>query len=309
VEEDRRGKTQASTRSSKPLAPVTETRWPQLVMPRSRFNAFITRCPIEPAAQAMKAMTSACPGLNGVTKENTMPTRLPRAMPIPQGIQLKLLLIAGTLGGRFSRRVTRCCATMQLCTTKTRRRRGRRLLLIAADVQQQQRGHVAHAVDAHHDAPLQLGVALQERCVSPARALTSGIAKEHVHGDEHGEEVEVGGAGEPELQRQHHEERQHQAAVVAAPRRRQGDELAQCEESDHAEQDRRRGAAGSPADPEHHHHEPGATEQLLKIESASSPSLPKPSARRRKPRKNVTVLTSASSPKTMKKSAPTCSVG
>ena len=68
----------ASTRSSRPPAPVTD--WPcmpQLVMPRSRFEGLHHQMPQAPATQASSAMPRAWPGLKGVMNDSSPPTRPP----------------------------------------------------------------------------------------------------------------------------------------------------------------------------------------------------------------------------------------
>ena len=97
----------------------------------------------------------------------------------------------------------------------------------AREVQQQQRRRVAEAVDADHDAPLDLGVALQEALRVAGQRRDDRDRQEGIDRDEDREQVEAPQADEQVLQRQHDEEGQHQAAVVAAPRVHQGDELAQ----------------------------------------------------------------------------------
>ena len=81
-------------------------------MPRSRLSAFITRCPIDPATQAISDMASAWPYPNGVMNENSAPTTQAITMPTPQLAQLKLPLTLGANGSRASH-----------CRTVARKRR------------------------------------------------------------------------------------------------------------------------------------------------------------------------------------------
>ena len=115
-------KHKASTRSSSPVAPVTDLpSRPQLVIPRSRLMAFITKCPNEPDMHAISAMATAWPGLNGVSPLSTLPTRLATPTANAQVRQLKLLLTRGALDWRGQRRLAKCCTSMQLCTTSTKK--------------------------------------------------------------------------------------------------------------------------------------------------------------------------------------------
>ena len=91
-------------------------------------------------------------------------------------------------------------------------------LVVVRKVEQQQGRHMAHAVDADHDAPLQLGIALQEALRVVGQRTDQRNDQEHVDRDEHREQVEALVADQRVLDRQHHEERQHQAAVVATAR-------------------------------------------------------------------------------------------
>ena len=78
------------------------------------MSAFITKCPRDPAAQAMNDNAKARPGTNGVMPASNAPSRLPTAMPTHQLRQVKLWLMAGATGCRCNQRCTKCWVTMQL---------------------------------------------------------------------------------------------------------------------------------------------------------------------------------------------------
>ena len=135
------------------------------------------------------------------------------------------------------------------------------LALVAGKRQQQQRRHMAQAVHAHRDTPLQLGIALEEMVRIIGQRTHHRKGDEHIDRNEHREQVESRRADQQELDRQHHEKGQDQAAMVAAPCRRKRDEFAQREERDQRKQQRRHAFAERPADPENHHHAPGGGQQ------------------------------------------------
>ena len=107
------------------------------------------------------------------------------------------------------------------------------------------------AEHADHDAPLDLGVALQEAVRVTGHRADHRDGQEGVDGDEDREQVKVPVAHQQILQRQHGEEGQDQAAVVAAPGGQQSDVFAQSQEGQHSKQQRCAHCARHPCQPEH----------------------------------------------------------
>ena len=110
----------AATRSSRPTAPVTDARPPQLRTPASRLSAFITNSPSVPLPPAMKPITSAGIGLNGVAQYSSAPTKAALAAPMAQARHEKERLIARATGRRRSRRLASSCTICAAATTSTR---------------------------------------------------------------------------------------------------------------------------------------------------------------------------------------------
>ena len=74
---------------------------------------------------------------------------------------------------------------------------------------------MAHAINAHHDAPLQLGVALQKTLRVIGQCTGHWQRQKYIHRDKHRKQVEVLGTHQKILKRQHRKKRQHQAPVVS----------------------------------------------------------------------------------------------
>jgi hypothetical protein len=72
-------------------------------------------------------------------------------------------------------------------------------LVVARETEQQQGRHVAHAVDAHHDAPLQLGIALQKALRVIGQGAGHRNRQKHIDRNEHREQVEMAAAHQPVL--------------------------------------------------------------------------------------------------------------
>ena len=72
---------------------------------------------------------------------------------------------------------------------------------VAREVQQQQGRHMAHAVDADHDAPLQFGIALQKTLRVIGQCANHRYCQKHVHRDKHRDQVEALSDHQPELGR------------------------------------------------------------------------------------------------------------
>ena len=124
---------------------------------------------------------------------------------------------------------------------------------------------MAHAIDAHHDAPLQLGITLQKAGGVIGQRAHHRDRQEHVNRDEHGEQVEMLRSHQPILHGQHHKKSQHQAAVVASARGRQRHELAQGKKRHQRKQTDGHPVTGQPADPEHKHHHPAGAQNPVQI--------------------------------------------
>ena len=109
------------------------------------------------------------------------------------------------------------------------------LLVIVRKVQQQQRRYMAHTVNADHDAPLQLGIALQKALRVIRQGTHHRDRQKHVDRNEHREQVEQFVADQSVLNRQHDKKSQHQTAVITAARRRERHELTQCKSGHQSE--------------------------------------------------------------------------
>ena len=180
-------------------------------------------------------------------------------------------------GRRRSQRLISSCTICALAVTMTRKNsRNAPRPVVVRKVQQQQRRRMAQAEHAHHDAPLDLGVAFEEALGVAGQRAQHRNGQEHVHRDEDAEQVEAAQADQHVLQRQHDEEGQQQAAVVAAPRVRQRDEFAQRQEREHAEQQRRTERPRHPRQPEHDAADPQraqvAPQPKLQVASCSCPA-------------------------------------
>ena len=92
-------------------------------------------------------------------------------------------------------------------------------VVVVGEVQHQQRGHMAHAVDADHDAPLQLGIALQKTLRVIGQSAYEWQRQKNIDRNEHRKHVKVLGANQPILHGQNAEKSQHQTAMVATTRR------------------------------------------------------------------------------------------
>jgi hypothetical protein len=123
-------------------------------------------------------------------------------------------------------------------------------------MERQQRGHVAHAINADHEGPLDLGGALEEMLAVAGQRAARRHEDERIDRDEDREEPIPLHGDEVVLQRRDDEEGPEQRAVVAGPRGRERDELAQREERHEAEQDHRAQAAGGERDAEDGDHDP-----------------------------------------------------
>ena len=124
---------------------------------------------------------------------------------------------------------------------------------------------MAHAINADHDAPLQLGIAFQKTLRVIGQRADQRDGQKHIDWNENGKQVEELVADQRVLQRQHDKKRQHQTAVVAAPGYRQGHEFTQRKQGHQAKQNQRHPVAGQPADPEHQHHEPAGSQQSFHV--------------------------------------------
>ena len=124
---------------------------------------------------------------------------------------------------------------------------------------------MAHTVNADHDAPLQLGIALQKALRVISQSTHDRDRQEHVDRDEHREQVEKFVTDQSVLNRQHDKESQHQTAVITAARRRQRHEFTQRKNGNQSEQGQRNPVPCQPADPEHQHHQPTGPEYTLEI--------------------------------------------
>ncbi len=93
-------------------------------------------------------------------------------------------------------------------------------------LQQQECRHMAHAVHAHHDAPLQLGIALQKPLRVVRQHAGHGNGKEHINWNQHRKQIKTFIRHQHVLQRQYHKESQYQTAMVGAARGRYGNEFA-----------------------------------------------------------------------------------
>ena len=189
----------------------------------------------------MKAITSAWPALNGVIQYSAAPTQAATKAPRNQARSEKLRLIWRATGRRRSQRLASSCDDLRHGGTRRPGRTAgrRRAPRSPGKSQQQQRRRMRQAVDADHDAPLDLGVALEEAVRVAGQRADHRQREEDVDRDEDGEQVEVARATITYCTRQHEEEGQDQRAVVAAPGVLQRDELAQREEGEQAEEQRR----------------------------------------------------------------------
>ena len=78
---------------------------------------------------------------------------------------------------------------------------------------------MADAVNTHHDAPLQFGVAFQKALRVIGQCADHRDRQKHIHRNKHGHQVKVAVDDQRELNWQNAKKSQHQAAVIALARR------------------------------------------------------------------------------------------
>ena len=107
------------------------------------------------------------------------------------------------------------------------------------DFEVQQRRRKAQAIDADHQARLDLGDAFEEPLVVAGERDAGRDEQERVHGNQDAVELVLVEADQHVLQRREEEKHPEQRAVVAEPRGRERDEFAERPEAHQAEQERR----------------------------------------------------------------------
>jgi tetratricopeptide (TPR) repeat protein len=117
----------ASTRSSRPLAPVTDARWPQAAR-RGRASG-----PSSPDARVIRPRRRWRPWprlarRKGRDERERAAQQAADHHAQRPAVPVEAALTSGMLGGRFSLRVSRCCTTMQVWTTNTRKNTRKALL-------------------------------------------------------------------------------------------------------------------------------------------------------------------------------------
>jgi hypothetical protein len=196
-----------ATRSSRPTAPVTEA----LVAPVAHAGVLLQRAHHEfaqlPLAAATRAMTAACQWSTGVIQLQPCPPAPPPPAPGRRRATRSCGRSAAPPAGGAASGWPAPAPVAPAATTITRKnsRKAPRPAK-ARQVQQQQRRCVAQAIDADHDAPLDLGVALEERSRVAGQRAGHRNGQEHVHRHEHREQVEGARAHQHVLQRQRKEE-------------------------------------------------------------------------------------------------------